>query len=196
MLFPSQTALASCFINGSPTTVRSQNRSLLDRSPPFQIWSVKEDIKNKTSQIGNEISKEYAHASQVAQKEVGGVELYSLKYYMACTLGGILACGVTHTAVTPLDLVKCRRQVDSKLYKGNFEAWGKIARAEGFRGIFTGWSPTFFGYSVSIASWNNVVLMLSRFKVVSNTEVTSSSKNGMLILLAKRLHINTRLLCI
>lgn len=59
--------------------------------------------------------------------------------------------GVTHTAVTPLDLVKCRRQVDSKMYKGNFEAWGKIGRAEGFRGIFTGWSPTFFGYSVSLS---------------------------------------------
>ena len=56
--------------------------------------------------------------------------------------------GLTHTAVTPLDLVKCRRQVDSKLYKGNFEAWGKIGRAEGIRGIFTGWGPTFFGYSV------------------------------------------------
>ena len=56
--------------------------------------------------------------------------------------------GLTHTGVTPLDLVKCRRQVDPKMYKGNFEAWGKIGRAEGFRGIFTGWSPTFFGYSV------------------------------------------------
>lgn len=56
--------------------------------------------------------------------------------------------GTTHTAVTPLDLVKCRRQVDSNLYKSNFEAWGKIGRAEGIRGIFTGWSPTFFGYSV------------------------------------------------
>ena len=33
------------------------------------------------------------------------------------------------------------------MYKGNFEAWGKISRAEGFRGIYTGWSPTFFGYS-------------------------------------------------
>ena len=54
---------------------------------------------------------------------------------------------MTHTAVTPLDLVKTRRQVDPKLYKGNFQAWGHIFRSEGFRGIFTGWSPTFFGYS-------------------------------------------------
>lgn len=59
--------------------------------------------------------------------------------------------GLTHTAVTPLDLVKCRRQVDSKMYKGNFEAWGTIGRAEGMRGIFTGWSPTFFGYSVCLS---------------------------------------------
>jgi len=36
------------------------------------------------------------------------------------------------------------------MYKGNFEAWGKIGRAEGLRGVFTGWSPTFFGYSVSL----------------------------------------------
>lgn len=50
--------------------------------------------------------------------------------------------------MTPLDLVKCRRQVDPTLYKGNFQAWGLIGRAEGLRGIFTGWGPTFFGYSV------------------------------------------------
>lgn len=49
--------------------------------------------------------------------------------------------------MTPLDLVKTRRQVDSKLYTSNFQGWGKIYRAEGFRGIMTGWSPTFFGYS-------------------------------------------------
>lgn len=55
--------------------------------------------------------------------------------------------GLTHTSVTPLDLVKCRRQVDSKLYKGNFQAWRLIFKGEGLRGIFTGWSPTLFGYS-------------------------------------------------
>ena len=65
-----------------------------------------------------------------------------------CKFSSHTTQGTTHTAVTPLDLVKCRRQVDSNLYKGNFEAWKKIGRAEGFRGIFTGWGPTFFGYSV------------------------------------------------
>lgn len=35
----------------------------------------------------------------------------SLKYYALCGFGGILSCGLTHTAVVPLDLVKCRLQV-------------------------------------------------------------------------------------
>lgn len=56
--------------------------------------------------------------------------------------------GTTHTAVTPLDLVKCRRQVDPQLYKSNVQAWRTIGSAEGIRGIFTGWGPTFVGYSV------------------------------------------------
>lgn len=59
-----------------------------------------------------------------------------------------MACGLTHWAVTPLDLVKVRRQVDSKLYKGNFDGWRKIIGAEGTAGIFTGGGPTFVGYSV------------------------------------------------
>ena len=36
------------------------------------------------------------------------------------------------------------------MYKGNFEAWGKIYRGEGLRGVFTGWGPTFVGYSVRL----------------------------------------------
>ena len=50
--------------------------------------------------------------------------------------------------MTPLDLVKCRRQVDPSRYKSNMQAWRTIGNAEGLRGIFTGWSPTFVGYSV------------------------------------------------
>ena len=39
------------------------------------------------------------------------VEMYSPAFYSTCAIGGALACGLTHTFVTPLDLVKCRRQV-------------------------------------------------------------------------------------
>lgn len=45
----------------------------------------------------------------------GGVDkkiaLYTPEFYATCAVGGALSCGLTHTLVTPLDLVKCRRQV-------------------------------------------------------------------------------------
>lgn len=54
---------------------------------------------------------------------------------------------MTHAAVTPLDLVKCRRQVNASLYKGNFQAWKTIIAQEGLGGIFTGFGATLVGYS-------------------------------------------------
>lgn len=47
----------------------------------------------------------------------GKIEMYSPRFYAACTVGGILSCGLTHMTVTPLDLVKCNMQV----YVFNFE---------------------------------------------------------------------------
>ena len=43
--------------------------------------------------------------------------------------------------------VKCRRQVDPKIYTSNTSAWRSIYAKEGLRGVFFGWSPTFVGYS-------------------------------------------------
>lgn len=43
-------------------------------------------------------------------------EFGSATYYAYCGFGGILSCGLTHTAVVPLDLVKCRIQVN--IYSG------------------------------------------------------------------------------
>ncbi|KAF8456224.1 mitochondrial carrier domain-containing protein [Terfezia claveryi] len=136
---PSQQALAAFPI---PSTERFR-RSKANASELYPIMSVADRAK----ELSQEASHELAKASAKAPEKVGGIELHSPKFYATCTLGGLLACGLTHTAVTPLDLVKCRRQVDPKLYKGNLEAWKLIGRAEGFRGIMTGWSPTFFGYS-------------------------------------------------
>lgn len=40
------------------------------------------------------------------------ITMYSPAFYGACAVGGFLCCGLTHMAVTPLDLVKCNMQVD------------------------------------------------------------------------------------
>lgn len=153
-VLPTPATLSQAFAGCSPFAQRAsepQSTRLSKwsaRHELYPVWSATDDAKNKANQLSDAAVAEFEKASSKAQAKAGKIELYSPKYYAACTFGGIMACGLTHTAVTPLDLVKCRRQVDSKMYKGNFEAWGKIGRAEGFRGVFTGWGPTFWGYSV------------------------------------------------
>lgn len=62
--------------------------------------------------------------------------MYSPQYYFTCAFGGIVACGTTHALVTPLDLVKCRKQVDKSIYKSNMDGWTKIMKSEGgIRGL-------------------------------------------------------------
>jgi len=58
-----------------------------------------------------------AGAAKTASKAAPGkIELYSSKYYYTCALGGAVACGATHGFVTPLDLVKCRKQVRTRFH--------------------------------------------------------------------------------
>ena len=40
-----------------------------------------------------------------------GSNVHDFSYYRKCMAGGILSCGITHTIVCPLDIVKCRMQV-------------------------------------------------------------------------------------
>merc|ERR1719315_849437 len=71
-----------------------------------------------------------------------------MKYFALCAFGGVLSCGITHTAVTPLDLVKCRLQVNKEKYK-NLGTGFKVTYADaGARGLVLGWAPTAIGYSM------------------------------------------------
>ena len=38
-------------------------------------------------------------------------DVHDASYYMKCMAGGVFACGLTHAAICPLDIVKCRKQV-------------------------------------------------------------------------------------
>jgi len=62
--------------------------------------------------------------------------------------GGILSCGLTHTAVVPLDIVKCKMQVFPEKYKGLVPGLKKVYAEEGISGLRIGWLPTFIGYSM------------------------------------------------
>merc|ERR1711994_1130511 len=83
-----------------------------------------------------------------APSEEYSCEFGDSKYYALCGLGGVLSCGITHTAVVPLDLVKCRIQVDPAKYGGLINGF-KVTMAEsGLREFGKGWAPTLIGYSM------------------------------------------------
>lgn len=106
------------------------------------------------SEVGENVSlvpgRTIAAASSVLAKpkEEYSCEYGSMQYYALCGLGGILSCGITHTAIVPLDLVKCRIQVDPLKYKGIVTGFSVSVKEDGFRGLAKGWAPTFIGYSM------------------------------------------------
>ena len=98
MLFPTQTCLNEVFGSHSPFSRRSpeaQPKEYPLKRPIFSAWSVAETAetaKAKAGQVTDAAVKEYEKASSKAQAKAGNIELYSGKYYAACTVGGILAC--------------------------------------------------------------------------------------------------------
>jgi len=85
----------------------------------------------------------FASAAQPSQIAYGSAEFYAL-----CAVGGALSCGITHTAVVPLDMVKCRIQVDPAKYKNITNGFRVTVAEEGVRGLAKGWAPTLIGYSI------------------------------------------------
>ncbi|KAF0288007.1 Phosphate carrier protein, mitochondrial [Amphibalanus amphitrite] len=75
-------------------------------------------------------------------------EYGSPKFFAIAGFGGILSCGITHTAIVPLDLVKCRLQTNADKYKGIFNGFKVTVKEEGVRGLARGWAPTLIGYSM------------------------------------------------
>ncbi|KAF1768759.1 hypothetical protein GCK72_000572 [Caenorhabditis remanei] len=75
------------------------------------------------------------------------VEFGTTKFYALCALGGSLSCGLTHFAITPLDIVKCRIQVNKEKYGSMVQGFKVTVAEDGMRGLARGWAPTFIGYS-------------------------------------------------
>jgi len=77
-----------------------------------------------------------------------GGDKHDLTYYFKCMIGGALGCGLTHTAIVPLDIIKCRKQIDPTIYKSIGDGFSKIRATEGPGGLALGWFPTLIGYSL------------------------------------------------
>jgi len=108
-------------------------------------------ISDQLSEVAksNPFSSPIRSASCASNSGSGdAVEFGSGKFYALCGLGGVLSCGITHTAIVPLDLVKCRIQVNPEKYKGIVGGFRTTIAEEGIRGLTKGWAPTAIGYSL------------------------------------------------
>lgn len=56
--------------------------------------------------VGDKVSRRVSAFAAAASADV-----HDAVYYGKCMVGGLLSCGLTHTAIVPLDIVKCRMQV-------------------------------------------------------------------------------------
>lgn len=71
-----------------------------------------------------------------------GVDLYS-RFFLA----GALCCSLTHGAVTPIDVVKTRIQLEPAVYnRGMIGGFRQVIAKEGAGALLTGLGPTVLGY--------------------------------------------------
>ena len=91
-LFPDSTAVYSSFLPTSCFYKPAKPGAHPQKRPIFSAWSAADTVNDKAVELTDNAAKEYEKASSKAQAKVGGIELYSGKYYAACTVGGILAC--------------------------------------------------------------------------------------------------------
>ncbi|KLU81732.1 mitochondrial phosphate carrier protein [Magnaporthiopsis poae ATCC 64411] len=70
-----------------------------------------------------------------------------LALYSRFALAGAVCCSVTHGALTPVDVVKTRIQLDPATYKrGMIGGFRQVIKNEGAAALLTGVGPTFAGY--------------------------------------------------
>ncbi|TDZ17418.1 Mitochondrial phosphate carrier protein [Colletotrichum sidae] len=81
-------------------------------------------------------------AAANAPGQLSGVALYS-----RFALAGAVCCSVTHGALTPVDVVKTRIQLDPVTYnRGLIGGFRQVIQQEGAGALLTGIGPTFAGY--------------------------------------------------
>lgn len=89
--YPSQQALAAFPPHPMERLKPNNNTMPSPRYPASTLYPIM-SVSDRAAKLSEEASRELAKASTKAQQKVGGIELYSPKYYAACTLGGLLAC--------------------------------------------------------------------------------------------------------
>jgi len=83
-----------------------------------------------------------ALAPVITPQKKTGIDLYS-----RFAFAGAVCCSVTHGALTPVDVVKTRIQLEPTIYnKGMIGGFRQVIQTEGAGALLTGVGPTFAGY--------------------------------------------------
>ncbi|BFZ60746.1 mitochondrial phosphate carrier protein [Saitoella coloradoensis] len=92
--------------------------------------------------VSENIAVAKAAAQQANPVAPSGVDLYS-----RFALAGALCCAITHGALTPVDVVKTRIQLDPVTYnRGLIGGFRQVIASEGAGALLTGFGPTAAGY--------------------------------------------------
>jgi len=74
---------------------------------------------------------------------------FDTPFYLKAALAGGICCGLTHGALTPVDVVKTRIQLDPATYnKGFIGGFRQVIAGEGAGALLTGLGPTAQGYFI------------------------------------------------
>lgn len=107
-----------------------------------------QDAQAKVQELGGKADLKYQDAKEAAKQTASsaptGVDLYA-----RFALAGALGCAVTHGALTPVDVVKTRIQLEPEVYnRGMVASFRQIIAKEGAGALLTGFGPTAVGYAI------------------------------------------------
>jgi solute carrier family 25 phosphate transporter 3 len=92
--------------------------------------------------------KDLVPGTNISATAEDSCEFGSRKYFALCVLAGLLSSGITHIVTVPLDLVKCRIQVNPTKYKSTVNGFKVTINEDGTRGLVKGWAAIACGYSI------------------------------------------------
>jgi solute carrier family 25 phosphate transporter 3 len=91
----------------------------------------------------------FPQAAPTVAYSAGEKTSYGIDYFLKSALAGGICCSITHGALTPVDVVKTRMQLDPVTYnQGMIGGFRQVISKEGAGALLTGLGPTVGGYFV------------------------------------------------
>jgi len=95
------------------------------------------------------LQQSVAAGAKAEDGTVMGQGPFGVKYFLSGALAGGICCGLTHGALTPVDVVKTRIQLNPAVYNQGFiGGFKQVIEGEGAGALLTGLGPTAQGYFI------------------------------------------------